>query len=258
VAAELGMSFVEWMLVGIPLVVVLWPLMMLLLNALLRPDFLDNRVTVNHSDFVWTRDRKLLIAIFFVTVACWLFGQPLAKWTGIGANFDTWVALSAMVMVGITRVASWQQIEKSSDWGVLLLFGGGLTLSEVLKVSGASTYLGLALADTIEPWGAVLILAAIVAFVVFLTEVSSNTATTALLVPVFIALPVGIIDPASAALAIGISSSCAFMLPVATPPNALVYGTGLVSQRRMMKTGFYLNLMCIGVLTVFFTVIRMS
>lgn len=250
VAAELNITFVEWLYFGVPIVLALWPLMMAVLWWVLKPDFLDNQVQVDHSDFAWTPERKLLIGIFAITVLGWLFGQPLAAWFGIDSGFDTWVALAAMVMIGASRVTTWQRIEKSSDWGVLLLFGGGLTLSEVLKASGASTYLGLSLADMIGGWGALLILAALVAFVVFLTEVTSNTATTALLVPVFIALPAGIIAPESAALAIGIASSCAFMLPVATPPNALVHGTGRVSQQRMMHAGVYLNLMCIGVLTV--------
>ncbi|MGD9660962.1 MAG: DASS family sodium-coupled anion symporter [Porticoccaceae bacterium] len=258
VAAELGLSFVDWLFIGVPIVVMLWPLMMAVLWWVLRPDFLDNRVSVDHSDFVWTKERKLLIGIFAITVTGWLFGQPLSAWLGIESGFDTWVALMAMVMIGMSRVATWKQIENSAGWGVLLLFGGGLTLSEVLSVSGASVFLGQGLAAMIDGWGILLIMAALVTFVVFLTEIASNTATTALLVPVFVSLPAGLMDPASAALAIGISSSCAFMLPVATPPNALVHGTGKVSQHHMMGVGIYLNLACILVLTLVFSVIRMS
>lgn len=256
VAAELGLSFVDWMLIGIPVVVVLWPLMMVTLWWVLRPDFLDNQVTVNHSEFVWTRERKLLIGIFLLTVCGWLFAQPLSAWLGIESGFDTVVGLLAIIAIASSGIASWRQVEKSAEWGLLLLFGGGLTLSEVLKTSGASVYLAMNLADVIATWGPLMILAAIVAFVVFLTEVTSNTATTALLVPVFVALPVGLIDPATAALIIGISSSCAFMLPVATPPNALVHGTGKVPQRTMMRTGFYLNILCIAALTTLFSVIK--
>jgi solute carrier family 13 (sodium-dependent dicarboxylate transporter), member 2/3/5 len=257
VAAQLDISFLEWLKFGVPAVALLWPLMVTLLWWLLKPDFLDNRVVVDHSDFVWTTERRLLIAIFAVTVSCWLFSKPLSALLHIESNFDTWVALSAMVMVGVTRVATWQQLEKSTEWGVLLLFGGGLTLSEILKTSGASAFLGIGLANVISGWGMVLILVAVVSFVVFLTEVSSNTATTALLVPVFIALPAGIIEPAMAAIAIGVASSCAFMLPVATPPNALVHGTGKVSQRAMMHAGVYLNVLCIIVLAFYLSVIKL-
>lgn len=254
VAGELGLSFVDWLKFGIPLVVLMWPVMMVTLYGLLRPDFLDTKVALRGAEFTWTRERKILIAIFILTVLGWLLGTPLANLMNIDAGIDTWVALAAVIAIGVTRVADWAQIQKSADWGVLLLFGGGLTLSEILKVTGASSFLGLGLAGLMDGWGALLVIATLVVFVVFLTEITSNTATTALLVPVFVSLPAGIIDPAAAALAIGISSSCAFMLPVATPPNALVYGTGQVPQRAMVRNGFYLNLVSAVALTLFFFV----
>src|SRR5690606_1140124 len=98
VAAQLGMTFVDWLKVGLPVALLLWPLMMLVLWRMLKPDFLDNRVdTSAASSFVWTRSRRLLVAIFAVTVCGWLLGQYLADWLGIAANMDTLVALSAMV-----------------------------------------------------------------------------------------------------------------------------------------------------------------
>lgn len=258
VAAQLEISFSEWLKFGVPIVALLWPAVMLGLWWVLKPDFLDNQIEVNHSKFDWTAQRKVLIGIFLATVLCWLFSRPLSELLGIEKYFDTWVAIAAMIAIGVTRVATWQQLESKVDWGVLVLFGGGLTLSQVLQVSGASTFLGFNLAAMIDGWGLILILATIVVFVIFLTEVTSNTATTALLVPVFISLPAGLIDPVTAALAIGLASSCAFMLPVATPPNALVHGTGKVSQHRMMHTGIYLNLACALILTLFLAVIRLS
>ena len=91
----------------------------------------------------------------------------------------------------------------------------------------------------------------LVCFVVFLTELTSNTATTALLVPIFITLPEDLVSHQQAALAVGITASCAFMLPVATPPNALVHGTGLIVGNTMIRVGLVLNLMCILVITSF-------
>lgn len=253
VAAELGISFVEWLYVGVPLVILLWPLMLLVLFLVLRPDFGDGLVAISHNPFQWTNQRRILLVIFALTVTGWLFGQPLSQLLGISGDMDTWVALAAIGLLGISGVVSWQQVEKSADWGVLLLFGGGLTLSAILKSSGASEFLGLGLAAMLEGWGMVLVMLALVAFVVFLTEITSNTATTALLVPLFIALPGGLLNPTQAALAIGLSASCAFMLPVATPPNALVHGTGMVPQKIMVRSGLFLNLMCVLVLTLVFS-----
>ena len=253
VAAELGITFVEWLYIGVPLVIVLWPLMLLVLFLVLRPDFEDGLVAIKSNSFTWTGQSRVLLGIFVLTVSGWLLGQPLAQWLDIGGDMDTWVAIAAIVLLGVSGVVEWRDIEKSSDWGVLLLFGGGLTLSAILKSSGASEFLGLGLAAMIEGWGMVFVMLALVAFVVFLTEITSNTATTALLVPVFVALPGDLLNPTQAALAIGIAASCAFMLPVATPPNALVHGTGLVPQKTMIRAGFCLNLMCVVVLTVVFS-----
>lgn len=256
VAAQLGLSFMDWMRIGLPVALLLWPLMMVVLWLVLRPDFLDNQVDVQPADFEWTRERKLLVAIFLFTVTCWMAGLPLAAWLGIGDSMDTLVALNAIVLVAITRVATWQQIERASDWGVVLLFGGGLTLSEVLKTSGASVYLGDNLAQLMAGWGPLLIVFVLVTFVVFLTEFTSNTATTALLVPVFVAMPAVIVEPRVMALAVGICASCAFMLPVATPPNAIVHGTNRLKPGAMQRTGLALNLCCILLLTAVFMAYR--
>ena len=252
VAAELGLNFVQWLYVGIPIVLLLWPLMLGVLYLVLKPDFADGRVAVDSEPFEWTSQRKTLLVIFVLTVSGWLLGQPLSLWLGVG-NTDTWVALMALVLLAMTKVVDWKGIEKSADWGVLLLFGGGLTLSAVLGSSGASEYLGFGLARLIEGWGIVLIMLALVAFVQFFGEITSNTAATALLVPIFVTLPAEVVSPTQAVLAVGICASCAFMLPVATPPNALVHGTGKVPQKTMMRVGLVLNLSCTALLTVVFS-----
>lgn len=252
VAAELGLTFADWLYVGVPMVILLWPLMLAVLFFVLRPDFADSRITFDSEPFEWTTQRKMLLAIFALTVSGWLLGQPLSQWLGVG-NTDTWVAVMALLLLTMTGVVDWKGIEKSTDWGVLLLFGGGLTLSAVLGGSGASEFLGLGLARLMEGWGIVLVILALVAFVQFFGELTSNTAATALLVPIFITLPAEVVSPTQAVLAVGICASCAFMLPVATPPNALVHGTGRVQQKTMMRVGLVLNLSCTALLTVVFS-----
>lgn len=250
VAAELGLTFTQWLRYGMPVALVLWPVMLVVLFRVLKPDFRGSLVAIETEDFRWTGHRRLLLAIFALAVAGWLFGAPLSELLGISGSMDTWVALLVIVLLAATRVASWKQIEHSAEWGVLLLFGGGLTLSAVLQTTGASVFLGQGVAGLIAGWPMILVLMGLIAFVKALTEITSNTATTALLVPVFVALPAGIIEPRLAALAIGISASCAFMLPVATPPNALVHGTGQVPQKSMIKAGLVLNLGSTLVLTL--------
>lgn len=169
-------------------------------------------------------------------------GAPLAAWWGIGADIDTLVALAAIVALSLTGVLTWKDVEQNVQWGVLLLFGGGLALSEVMASTGASTYLAAALLAAVDQAPAWLVLLGVVAFVVLLTEFVSNTASAALLLPVFlpVALAMGF-PPVSIGAAIAVAASCAFMLPVATPPNAIVFSTGLVSQGTMMRCGLWLN-----------------
>ena len=132
---------------------------------------------------------------------------------------------------------------------MLLLFGGGITLSMLLQSSGTSAWLADGISQALpaeETWLVYLIIAS---FVIFLTELASNTASAALLIPLLmpVASSVGA-DPVTVALLVAFAASCAFMLPVATPPNAMVYGSGHVPQRTMIRAGIVLNLIAAGVL----------
>ena len=167
------------------------------------------------------------------------------------SKFDTLVALMAIVLVGVARVVHWKDIEKTTDWGVLLLFGGGICLSIILKATGASVFLAESLSDVLSQAGMVIIIITIVAFVVMLTEFASNTASAALLIPVFAGVAEALgMSPVILSVLIAIAASCAFMLPVATPPNAIVFSTGHIKQSEMMRVGIYLNLICIFVLSI--------
>jgi solute carrier family 13 (sodium-dependent dicarboxylate transporter), member 2/3/5 len=203
------------------------------------------------AEWVWTRERRLAIGIFILTVTGWVFGEPLGRWIGIGQDMDTVVALGAIALLGISGVLEWQDVERQTQWGVLLLFGGGLALSQVMSVTGASTFLAQGLMNGVAGAPQWLVVLALVAFVVMLTELVSNTASAALIVPIVIGLaPVLGMGADSLAVAVAISASCAFMLPVATPPNAIVFGSGMVPQRAMMRSGLVLNLVVMAVITV--------
>ena len=166
----------------------------------------------------------------------------------IGAAFDissmdAVIALLAAVAVVSFGLVSWKQVSDNTDWGVLMLFGGGIALSNILKVSGASLVLGETVANGLQTAPLLVVMIAISAFIIFLTEFASNTASAALLVPVFLAIAEHMGLPHEVlVLIIGIGASCAFMLPVATPPNAIVFGTGLIKQTEMMRIGIVLNI----------------
>ncbi|MBY5921210.1 SLC13 family permease [Ferrimonas balearica] len=247
-AAEVGLDFAGWMEFGLVAMAILWPLVILAMHMLIKPD-LSHRFEFHAEQPELSGKAKMTLLVFLVTVACWIFSKPLSAALGGIAKFDTFVALSAVVALGALRLVKWSQIERQTDWGVLLLFGGGLTLSGVLKTTGTSVFLANQIFDIFGSTHMALLTLVIILFVVMLTEFASNTASAALLVPVFasIAEVLGV-SPVILAVLIGISASCAFMLPVATPPNAIMYGSGHIKQSDMMRTGVVVNLICVVVL----------
>lgn len=248
-AAQAGISFAQWLRIGLPVVALLLPLMVLVLYLLLRPS-LAGRASVPPLSLPWTRPRLMAIAIFALTVTGWIGSAPLSRALGVEGDFDALVALAAIAALFVTGTLRWDDVERGTNWGVLLLFGGGLALSQMMSSTGASRFLADQLVARMHDAPLWLLLVAVVAFVVLLTELVSNTASAALLVPIFLSVAGSLgVSPVGLAAAIAVSASCAFMLPVATPPNAIVYGTGQVPQRWMMRCGLVLNLVCIAVVS---------
>ncbi|GAB7230223.1 DASS family sodium-coupled anion symporter [Vibrio rotiferianus] len=250
-AAEVGLSFTEWMELGLPISLILMPIAILILYTMTKPD-LSHEFELDHKPVEWTNGKKITLAIFLLTVTFWIFSKPINAMLGGFAKFDTLVAIGAILLLGASRAVEWKDIEKTTDWGVLILFGGGICLSNVLKATGTSVFLANGLAGFLEQAGILITILSVVAFVVFLTEFASNTASAALLVPVFATIAEALgLSPVILSALIAVAASCAFMLPVATPPNAIVFGTGHIKQQEMMRIGMVLNIACIGALTLF-------
>lgn len=250
-AAVTGLTFIEWFKKALPITLLLLPAAAGVLYLVVKPD-LEHKVAVKKEVIEWDTHKKAAIAIFMLAVIFWVFSTPINAALGGFSSFDTLVAMGALVALVVTGVVGWKDIETNTDWGVLILFGGGLCLSAVLQETGASLFLAENLSALLGSAGPFVAILVIISFVVFLTEFASNTASAALLIPVFVAVAPGLgIDPITLAILIAIGASCAFVLPVATPPNALVFGTGFVPQKAMMRAGLWLNLTCILILSVY-------
>ncbi|MTG97544.1 MULTISPECIES: SLC13 family permease [Myroides] len=258
VASQLDISFVDWMKMGLPMVVILLPIMIGIIFLVFKPQL---NFTFKHTTekIDMNSDRWITLGIFFLTAICWIFSKQLnpifANLVGYGkpefTNFDTFISLGAFILICISQVSRWKELQHNVDWGVLLLFGGGLTLSMVLKDSGASKVMADLLVSMIKGSSFFIIGLVVAFFIVFLTEFTSNTASAALLVPIFISISTELgMPPLGLSMIIGLGASCAFMLPVATPPNALVFGTGDIKQKEMMKAGFFLNIICAVIISV--------
>jgi sodium-dependent dicarboxylate transporter 2/3/5 len=149
-ASNVGISFAGWLVWGIPLVLVLMPLMEIALRRALKPR-LDFFVPQTEVARAWTRGQKWMMALFGLVVLLWVFGAPLGAALGVVRGYDAAVAVLALLLLHALGLANWADIERGTEWGVLLLFGGGLALSKVLAESGAATWLAAHLGDRCWP-----------------------------------------------------------------------------------------------------------
>ena len=256
-------DFARWMLVGIPLAVIMLPACWLALTRLLfRVDFKASPAARRHvrdlaGDLGRMTQAEIRTGILFVLlVAGWLFRKPITDLTGASELTDASVAMMAAVAAFMVPAGSrpgalinWDDT-KRLPWGVLILFGGGLALAGAMSASGLTSWIGQQLAPLGTFHVALLVIAA-TALVIFLTELTSNLATTATFLPVMAALAVETgNDPLLFVVPVTLAASCAFMLPVATPPNAVVFSSGYLSIPRMVRAGFVLNVIGIVVLSL--------
>lgn len=255
---EIG--FLQWMVLAVPIVLVALPFAWILLTRWLFPvgsepvaggaEILRNarRAQGPVSRAEWT-----VGAITVLTATAWVARPLVEPWAP--AVTDTGIAIAGgllLFMVPLTwrplRVAlTWTDAERL-PWSVLILFGGGLSLAAAIQQTGLAGWIGGEL-SALGGWPVLVVILAVTTVVIFLTELTSNTATAAAFLPVVGSLAVGIgADPLLLAIPTALAASCAFMLPVATPPNAIVYGTGALTIPQMAHAGLWLNLFFIALL----------
>ncbi|MES2703361.1 MAG: SLC13 family permease [Bacteroidota bacterium] len=251
-AALLGITFFEWLKYGIPMFLITFPLMVGLLTLYFKP---DRKLTVAQVAATGSVNppNKALGIIFLFTIALWLMEGVLGPLLGITHGFSSLVAVIAIFLIVVTKVLQWEEVIKSVQWNILLLFGGGLTLAMLLETSG----LGALLAGQIAMFATAMPLIAFIWIVVItsivFTEFMSNTASAALFLPIVYTLAVQLkINPALLVLPATLAASYGFMLPVGTPPNALVFSTGFIPQKDMLRVGAILNILFSIILTLFF------
>ena len=236
-ASAVGLSFSDWLRWGVPM----FPLMIAVLYLLIRPVFGGN-LSLSYTPPAMSWQRFLVIIIFALTAAGWMFSSPLSIWFAVDKGFDSLVAVTAIVLLIGSGSIEFKEFVDKTNWGILILFGGGLTLSALLQSSGASEWLAHAISARLPLANTWLLLLIVCLFVIFLTELVSNTASAALLVPLFISVAADLnMPPVAMAVVIAFCASCAFMLPVATPPNAIVFSSGCIPQKQMMRVGLVLN-----------------
>lgn len=254
VASQLNLTFADWLIYGMPVMALLLPLVIFILYMNFKPKF-NQDFEFEFEKIGFNRNRIVTLIIFILVAFFWVFGgfinPVLSELLGLKAkigSFDSVVAVVGALALCVTRVVNWDQIQENTEWGVLFLFGGGLTLSAVLSQTGASRIMADGIVALIEGKHYFIICLIIAAFIISLTEFTSNTASAALLVPIFVSIAQALnMNPLGFALIIGLGASCAFMMPVGTPPNAIVYGTGMVRQKDMLRS-YKIDLLCMVVI----------
>ncbi len=250
---ELGVeiSFLTWMKIGVPVVILFVPLVWVVLTKWVYPldDEAIDRQALGTRPEPWDAGSCLTLLVFFATASAWMF-RPLLNRIDLLQNLsDSGIAIiSALLLFVIPSsiekkefLIDWETAVKI-PWGIILLLGGGIALASAISANGISALLASYL-GAVQGLHPLLLCLAVVALIIFLTELTSNTATTTALVPMLAAMATGLgVDPILLIIPATIAASCAFMLPVATPPNAIVFGSGLLRIPQMARAGLWLNL----------------
>jgi sodium-dependent dicarboxylate transporter 2/3/5 len=257
-------SFARWMLVGVPVTVIMLPICWLVLTRLVYP--ISFETSVETQDHL--KDLKQALGrpssaewrigiVFSCVVIGWMTRPWLTEYLPIEGLSDPGIVMIAAFLLFLIpsggkntlRLLNWKQT-KELPWEILILFGGGLSLAASVSETGLAHWLGASLVP-LGAMGIAAIVVGAVILVIFLTELTSNLATTATLLPVLAALALELgVNPVLLTVPVALAASCAFMLPVATPPNAIVFGSGRLTIPQMAKAGLVMNLVGIVLLSL--------
>ncbi len=264
-------SFTGWMAVGVPATVVMIPLAWLLLTRIMHPPgkLTGDAAAVIEAERAGlgapTRGEKLTGAVFGLTALAWVLRAEKDFGSVLIPGIETWLPNVADSTIAMTAAAAlflipsnWKKGEFCLDWNaarkipwdVLVLFGGGLSLAAAMADSGLAAWIGgvVSTLGDVPPW---IFLATVAALFIFLTELTSNTAITSMGMPVMAGTAAGLdMDPLLLMTTAALAASMAFMLPVATPPNAIVFSSGYLTIPQMARVGFFMNLTSIVVVTL--------
>ena len=258
-----SISFLDWMKVGLPVSLILLPLTWFTLTRISFPVNFETSAetqeaiqTMRESIGKIKTPEKRVFIIFLITALLWVFRSPINNIPGMEGLTDPGIAMLCGLTLFLTpsggdqehNLLQWKDAEKGVPWGILLLFGGGLTLAAAAQNTGLAAWIG-----NLMPVGLSILFLVVIftTLIIFLTELTSNLATTATFLPIVavIATQFGF-NPLLLTASIAIAASCAFMLPVATPPNAIVFGSELIKVPQMMRAGIAINIIAIVIVSL--------
>lgn len=240
-------GFLDWMSIGLPIVAIILPITWAWLSRNVSGGCEVSLPEIGR----WSKDEKRVVSVFGLIVFLWVFrSQPFGGWTGLigaGGIGDATIALLGALLMFIIRsekgngLLDWQTAT-TIPWGILLMFGAGITIAKAFFESGLAELIGAELSGVVTTLPIYLVMLLICLSITFFTEVNSNLATTTLVLPILAATAISTNIPLELLMIPAtISASCAFMLPVATAPNAIAYATEEITIKEMMREGLMLN-----------------
>lgn len=259
---EIEITFFQWLIFGLPIALTLlfiaWYYLTRHAFTFRQKGFPGGRAEIERllqELGPMKREEKIVMGVFVLTAFCWITRSYLLQPLIPGMD-DTVIAIGAGILLftlpdsGKRPLINWEEAVKM-PWGIIILFGGGMALASGFEASGLAVWMGNSM-TLLQFLPLLLLVVFVIASVNFITEMTSNMATTAMLLPILspVAFSLGV-NPYTLMVAATVAASCAFMLPVATPPNAVVFGSGYLRIPDMIRTGIWLNLISILLLTVF-------
>ena len=261
---SLEISFTDWMKLGVPIATIMlfssWYAITKIVYPVNFVASIETKLQLQNmlSDLgPLSKDEKKVLIIFSLAASAWMFRTLLDNYVPFSGLTDAGIAIIAALSFFLipsenkqTDLLTWEQANKL-PWGLLVLFGGGLSLAASIGSSGLGGWIGQAL-TVLEKVPSIVLILAVATMIIFLTEITSNVATTSTFLPVVGAVAVALgITPIALTIPVVLAASCAFMLPVATPPNAIVFGSGKLTIPDMIRAGFALNIIGIFLVTLF-------
>ena len=268
---DISIGFGEWMLVGLPLAAVFLLIAWVVLTRFVYPPEIDQisggreliRGELREMGST-SRGEKVVLTVFVLTALAWITREPLTNAVPLlGGLDDAGIAIIAAVVLFALPI-DWRngvfaldwETARQLPWGVLLLFGGGLSLANAVTETGVDKWIGGLIAG-LRGVPILLLVAVVAVAILLLTELTSNTATAATFLPIVAGAAIGLdLNPLVFVVPAALAASCAFMMPVATPPNAIVFGSGHITIVQMVRAGVWLNL--IGAILVTLTVYTLA
>lgn len=250
-------GFASWISFGLPVTLILGPLVWFLLTKFIYPvNFKASPASKRELESMlnelgsMSNEEKKVVMVFSFTAFCWIFRQLLDDLPGLSLLDDSVIAMMGGISLFFIsqknkqdKLLNWDDTQSGFPWGLIFLFGGGMALAYVVNDSGLALWLASLIPSETYFF---IVLLIVITMVILLTELTSNLTTTVTFLPVVASVGVNLgIDPMLLILPLTLSASCAFMLPVATPPNSIIYASGLIPIQKMVRAGIFINLVSI-------------